>query len=248
MSKVRVLGLAAGALLLFGIQQIAGAATAAAEDNPAEMSAATGGIDKATYHERQGQGRGNIYGSQGVIGHTPVVRRGYYGASGHRPHNYAHRYYRSRFGAANGDYRAAGYNSRYYARRNYPTRAVVANSYYGSTGSYSQYYSRRYYPTRPAVANSFFGSTSYYPQYYSHRYYPTRPAAVDGYYAASGYYPQYDSRRYYPTQPVGAAVASTDLFAPTNWRASCVNGRVCTGGYSYNRGVPICRGWAACNY
>ncbi len=35
MSKVKVLGLAAGALLLFGVQQIAGAATAAAQDNPA---------------------------------------------------------------------------------------------------------------------------------------------------------------------------------------------------------------------
>jgi hypothetical protein len=249
MSKVRVLGLAAGALLLFGVQQIAGAATAAAQDNPAEVSAATDGVDKATYHERQGQGRGNIYGSQGVIGHTgAAVAHGYYSAAGRRPHYHAHRYYRPRFDAARGYYGAAGYNSRYYARRYYPTRAVVADSSYGSTGYYPQYYSHRYYPTRPAAADSLFGSTSYSPQYYSHRYYPARPAAVDGYSAASGYYPQYNSRRYYPTQPVGAAVASTDLFAPTNWRAGCVNGMVCTGGYSYHRGVPICRGWAACNY
>ena len=243
MSMVKVLGLAAGALLLLSVQQIAGSATAAAQDNPAEMSATTGGVDKATYHGREA--RGNIYGSQGVIGHTPLVRRGYYGASGHRYHNYAHRYYRSRFGA-NGYYGAAGYYPRHYAHRYYPSRAIVADSYYGSTGYYPQYYAHRYYP-RPAVANSYFGSTGYYPQYYSHRYYP-RPAAANSYFGSTGYYPQYYSHRYYPTQPVGAAVASTDLFAPTNWRAGCVNGLVCTGGYYYRRGVPICRGWAACNY
>ena len=197
-----------------------------------------------------GRGTAIFMGARVSLGTRVLLwPHGYYGAAGRRPHYHAHRYYRPRFDAARGYYGAAGSNSRYYARRYYPTRAAVADPYYGSTGYYSQYYSRRYYPTRPAVADSLFGSTSYYPQYYSHRYYPTRPAAVDGYYAASGYYPQYDSRRYYPTQPVGAAVASTDLFAPTNWRASCVNGRVCTGGYSYNRGgVPICRGWAACNY
>jgi len=238
MSKVRVLGLAAGALLLFGVQQIAGAATAAAQDNPAEMSAPTGAVDKAAYSERRGQGRGNIYGSQGVIGHSgSAVRHGYYGASGHRTHSYAHRYYRPRYGA--GYYGASGYNSRYYAHRYYPARAAVADSYFGSTGYYPQYYSHRYYPTRPAAADSYFGSTSYYPQYYSRRYYPARPAVADSYYGSTGYY---------PTQPVGAAVASTDPFAPTNWRAGCVNGVVCTGGYSYRRGVPICRGWAACNY
>ena len=151
MSKVRVLGLAAGALLLFGVQQIAGAATAAAQDNPAEMSAPTGAVDKAAYSERRGQGRGNIYGSQGVIGHSGAVRRGYYGASGHRTHSYAHRYYRPRYGAATGYYGAAGYNSRYYAHRYYPARAAVADSYFGSTGYYPQYYSHRYYPTRPAA-------------------------------------------------------------------------------------------------
>ena len=248
MSKVKVLGLAAGALLLFGVQQIAGAATASAQDNPAEMSAATGGVDKATYSERRGQGRGNIYGSQGVIGHTGAVRHGYYGAAGHRTRYYAHRYYRPRYGAANGYYGASRYYPRYYAHRYYPARAAVADSYYGSTGYYPQYYSHRYYPTLPAVAESYFGSTSYYPQYYSHRYYPTRPVVADSYYGSTGYYPQYYSHRYYPAQPVGAAVASTDLFAPTNWRAGCVNGVVCTGGYYYRRGVPICRSWAACNY
>ena len=117
MSKVRVLGLAAGALLLFGVQQIAGAAMAAAQDNPAEVSAATGGTGKA---------RGNIYGSQGIIGHTPVAHRGYYGASGHGPHNYAHRYYRPRFSAASGYYGAARYYPRHYARRYYPAGAAVA--------------------------------------------------------------------------------------------------------------------------
>ncbi len=222
MSTARVLGLAAAALLSLGVQQIAGAATASAQDNPAETSAATGGVDKAAYSERRAQGHGNIYGSQGVIGHTGAVRHGYYGAAGHRTRYYAHRYYRPRYGAANGYYGASRYYPRYYANRYYPARAAVADSYYGSTGYYPQYYSHRYYPTLPTVAESYFGSTSYYPQSYS--------------------------RRYYPAQPAGTAVASTDLFAPTNWRAGCVNGVVCTGGYSYRRGVPICRGWAACNY
>jgi hypothetical protein len=219
MSKRKVLGLAAGALLLLGVQQIAGAATAAAQGNPAELSAATGGVDKAAY-------RGNIYGSQGVIGHTDAPqrteapRRGYYGASRIRHHYYAHRSYR-------------GY--------------AVSRRYYGAA-RYPRFYANRYYQARPAVADSYFGSTSYYPQYYSHRYYPTRPAAADSYFGSTASYSQYYSNRYYPTQPVGAALASTDLFAPTNWRAGCVNGMVCTGGYSYHRGVPICRGWAACNY
>ncbi len=248
MSKVRVLGLAAGALLLFGVHHIAGAATAAAQDNPAEASAATGGIDKATYHERQGQARGNIYGSQGVIGHTPDARPGYYGASGHHPHNYAHRYDRSRFGAARGYYGAARYYPRHYAHRYYPARAAVADSYYGSTGYTPQYYSHRYYPTRPAVANSYFGLTSSWSQYYSQRNYAARAAVADPYYGSTSSYPQYYSHRYYPAQPGGTAVASTDLFAPTNWRAGCVNGRICTGGYSYYRRVPVCRSWAACNY
>ena len=239
MSKRKVLGLAAGALLLLGVQQIAGAATAAAQGNPAELSAATSGVDKAAY-------RGNIYGSQGVVGQADAPKRGYYGASRPRHHYHAHRSYRGRDAVSRGYYGAARY-PRFYAHRYYQARPAVADTY-GSTSYDPRYYSRRYYPTRPAVADAYYGSTGYYSQYYAHRYYPTRPAAVDGSYGASGYYPQYYSHRYYPTQPVGAAVASTDLFAPTNWSAGCVNGRICTGGYSYHRGVPICRSWAACNY
>ena len=188
MSKRKVLGLAAGALLLLGVQQIAGAATAAAQGNPAELSTATSGVDKAAY-------RGNIYGSQGVVGQADAPQRGYYGASRPRHHYHAHRSYRG--------------------------RDAVSRGYYGAAR---------------------------YPRFYAHRYYQARPAVADAYYGSTGYYSQYYAHRYYPTQPVGAAVASTDLFAPTNWSAGCVNGRICTGGYSYHRGVPICRSWAACNY
>ena len=237
MSKAKVLGLAAGALLLLGVHQIAGAARAAAEENPAGTSADQTDVAKAAYYERHATGRrsGNIYGSQGVIAHAPVARRGYYGA-GVRPHHYAHRYYRSR-----GYYGATGYRPQYYAHRYYPSRPVAGDGYYGATGYYPQYYAHRYYPTRPVVSADSYGSAAYYPQYYSRRYYPARSVVAPGYSGAAGY-----------AVAPGAPVATTDplssVFAPTNWSSSCVNGRVCTGGYYYRGGIPMCRAWAACNY
>ena len=211
MSKGKGLGWAAAALLLFGVYQAAGAATAAAQEIPGGMAAARAGLDKTASYERRAEHRGNVYGSHGVIGHTEV-KRGYYGAAARRP---AHRYYR------HGSY-GRGYHPGYYAHRYYPARPVVAGGYYGAGGYYSQYYAHRYYP---------------------------RPAPVDAYYGAAGYYPQYYGRGYYQTEPVGAAAPGSigSIFAPTNWSASCVNGRICTG-YSYYRGVPMCRTWAACNY
>ena len=149
MSKGRVLGLAAGALLLLGVQLIAGAATAAAEDNPAEISAATGGVDRATYHERQGQGRGNIYGSQVLSGIrtfcaadtmgrqvtvTTIPRIAITDPALAQPTEITARQV------------TALVTMRVRTLSDSP---VVADSYYGSTGSYSQYYSHRYYPTRP---------------------------------------------------------------------------------------------------
>ncbi len=203
MSKRKVFGLAAAALLAFGIQQIAGAVRAAAEDSQAGASDAQPSVARAVYNEgRPSERHGNIYGSHGVVGQGPVARRGFYGAVGHRPHYYAHRYYRP--------------------------RAFAGGGYYGA---------RRYNP-----------------RYYAHRYYPARPVVAGGYYGATGYYPQYYAQSYNPAQPVygdGVAVATTSpfnsVFAPTNWSAACVNGRVCTRAY-YRRGVPMCRSWAACNY
>jgi hypothetical protein len=227
MSKRKALGLAAAALLAFGVQQISGAVTAAAQETRAESSDDQPSIARAAYNERRpAERRGNVYGAHGVIGHTNEGRRGYYGAAGHRSHNYAYapRYYRPRTYAGRGYYGAAGYYPRSYARRYYPARPVVADGYYGSTSYYPQYYSRHYYP-RPVVADGYSGSTSYFPQYYANRDYPV----------GSGY-------------GDGAAVASTSsIFTPTNWSAACVNGRVCTSSY-YRGGVPICRSWAACNY
>jgi Ni/Co efflux regulator RcnB len=225
MSKRKVLGLAAAALLAFGVQQISGAVTAAAQETRAESSDDQPSIAKAVYNERRAtERRGNVYGAHGVIGHTNEARRGYYGATGHRSHSYAPRYYRPRTYAGRGYYGAAGYYPRSYARRYYPARPVVSDGYYGSTSYYPQYYSRHYYP-RPVVADGYSGSTSYFPQYYANRDYPVRPGYGDG-----------------------AAVASTSsIFTPTNWSAACVNGRVCTSSY-YSGGVPICRSWAACNY
>ena len=226
MSKRKVFELAAAALLAFGVQQISGVVTAAAQGTRAESSDDQPSIAKAVYNERRPtEKRGNVYGAHGVVGHTNEAQRGYYGAAGHRSHNYAHRYYRPRAFAGRGYYGAAGYYPRSYAHRYYPTRPVVADGYYGSTSYDSQYYSRRYYPTRPVVADGYNGSTSYFPQYYANRDYPVRPGYGDG-----------------------AAVASTSsIFTPTNWSAACVNGRVCTSSY-YRGGVPICRSWAACNY
>ncbi len=202
MSKGKILGLAAAALLSIGVQQIAGAATAAAQDVPAETSAAPATVATAAY-------RGNIYGSHGVIGHIEdPATSGENGATPHRYHHrqhYGHRYYRHHF---------------YGARRYYP-----------------RFYAHRYYPR-------YYGAARYYPPYYGRRYYP-RPVAVSGYYGGAGYYPQYYSRGYYPGQPV---VATTNPLAPTNWGAACYGGRVCTGGYTYYRGVPVCSAWAACNY
>ena len=225
MSKRKVLGLAAAALLAFGVQQISGAVTAAAQETRAESSDDQPSIAKAVYNERRPtERRGNVYGAHGVVGHTNEARRGYYGAAGHRSHNYAPRYYRSRTYAGRGYYGAAGYYPRSYTRRYYPARPVVADGYYGSTSYYPQYYSRHYYP-RPVVADGYSGSTSYFPQYYANRDYPVRPGYGDG-----------------------AAVGGTSsIFTPTNWSAACVNGRVCTSSY-YRGGVPICRSWAACNY
>jgi Ni/Co efflux regulator RcnB len=225
MSKRKVLELAAAALLAFGVQQVSGAATAAAQEPRAESSDDQPSIARAVYNERRPtERRGNVYGAHGVVGHTNEGRPGYYGAAGHRSHSYAHRYYRPRSFAGRGYYGAAGYYPRSYAHRYYPTRPVAADGYYGSTSYYPQYYSRRYYP-RPVVADGYNGSTSYFPQYYAQRDYPVRPGYGDG-----------------------AAVATTSsIFTPTNWSAACVNGRVCTSSY-YRGGVPICRSWAACNY
>jgi len=228
MSKRKVLELAAAALLAFGVQQISGAATAAAQETQAGSSDDQPSIAKAVYNERRpAEKRGNIYGAHGVIGHTDEARRGYYGAAGHRSHHYAHRYYRP--------------------------RAFAGGGYYGAAGHYPRSYAHRYYPARPAVADGYYGSTSYYPQYYAHRYYPAaQPVIADVYYGSTG--SQYYARRYYPARPGygdRAAVATTSplgsIFAPTNWSAACVNGRVCTSAY-YRGAVPICRSWAACNY
>ena len=108
MSKRKVLGLAAAALLAFGVQQISGAVTAAAQETRAESSDDQPSIAKAVYNERRpAERRGNVYGAHGVIGQTNEARRGYYGATGHRSHNYAPRYYRSRTYAGRGYYGAA---------------------------------------------------------------------------------------------------------------------------------------------
>jgi hypothetical protein len=231
MSSGKGLGLAAGALLLLS-GQIAGAAPAAAQENSAGTQAVQGGVDKAAYYERRTTARaGNIYGSHGVIGHTPGARRGgYYGAAVHGPRNYAHRYYRPRAFAASGYYGAAATYPRYYGRRYYAARPVVAPEYYGSTGDFSQYYARRYYSARADLAPQYYGSTGYFPQYGAQRYSPTYPVAATGAAAAS-----YDP-------------LSSFFGTATNWSAGCVNGRVCVGGYHYRGGVPICRNWAACNY
>ena len=227
MSSGKGLGLAAGALLLLS-SQIAGAAPAAAQENSAGTQAVQGGVDKAAYYERRTTARtGNIYGSHGIVGHTPGARRGgYYGAAVHGPRNYAHRYYRPRAFASGGYYGAAATYPRYYGRRYYAARPVVAPEYYGSTGDFSQYYARRYYSARADLAPQYYGST--------------------------GYFPQYGAQRYSPTYS-GAATASYDPLSSffgtaTNWSAGCVNGRACVGGYHYRGGVPICRNWAACNY
>jgi hypothetical protein len=221
MSKRKVLGLAAAALLAFGVQQIAGAAKAAAQEAQSGAPEAQASVSKAVYNERRPVDRhGNVYGAHGVIGHTNEARRGYYGAAGHRPHSYAHHYYRPR---------------------------AYAGGYYGAARYYPRTYAHRYYPARPVVGTEYYGSTGYYPQYYAHRYYP-RPVGADSYYSAEVYAPQYYGQRYYGT---GSAVAATSplgsIFAPTNWSAACVNGRVCTSAY-YRGGVPVCRSWAACNY
>jgi Ni/Co efflux regulator RcnB len=229
MSKRKVLELAAAALLAFGVQQISGAATAAAQETKAESSDDQPSIAKAVYNERRPtERRGNIYGAHGVIGRSDEARRGYYGAAGRRSHHYAHRYYRPRAFAGRGYYGAAGYYPRSYAHRYYRTRPVVADGYYGSTSYYPQFYAHRYYPTRPVAADGDNGSGSYFPQYYAHRYYRARPGYGDGAAVAT-------------TSPLGS------IFAPTNWSTACVNGRVCTSAY-YRGAAPICRSWAACNY
>ena len=225
MSKRKVFEVAAAALLAFGVQQISGAVTAAAQETRAESSDDQPSIAKAVYNERRStERRGNVYGAHGVVGHTNETQRGYYGAAGHRSRSYARRYYRPRAFAGRGYYGAAGYYPRSYAHRYYPTRPVVADGYYGSTSYDSQYYSHRYYP-RPVIADGFSGSTSYFPQYYANRDYPVRPGYGDG----------------------AAVAGASSIFTPTNWSAACVNGRVCTNSY-YRGGVPICRSWAACNY
>ena len=135
-----------------GVQQIAGAATAAA-DQPERRRIQTD-VAKAACHERRATGRryrGNIYGSQGVVAHAPApaaagttarpapaltitriatyrgrdaVSRGYYGASArYRPQYYAHRYYPARARPQPTDITAQQATTRrYYARRYYPTR------------------------------------------------------------------------------------------------------------------------------
>ena len=85
MSKRKVFELAAAALLAFGVQQISGAVTAAAQETRAESSDDQPSIAKAVYNERRPtEKRGNVYGAHGVVGHTNEAQRGYYGAAGHR--------------------------------------------------------------------------------------------------------------------------------------------------------------------
>ena len=80
MSKVKVLGLAAGALLLFGVQQIAGAATAAAEDNPAEIRPPRAASIMRPI-TTTGAGAAISMEARVLSGIRAVARRGYYGAS-----------------------------------------------------------------------------------------------------------------------------------------------------------------------
>lgn len=207
MSVAKVLGLALGASLLFGLPQIAVASPTETSNGATETPAAQDNLVPATYSGRRTTG--NIYGSHGVIGHNdavqhgPVghaspVRRGYYGAA--RPRYHAHRYY-----------------GPHYARRYYSPRSVVAGGYYGaaryrpyrqgyyaplpliSLGDYAatdnRYYGQGYYSSSAVAGSAYYGAAGYRPDYYSHRYYP-RPSA---YYGASGYSP-YNSQGYYPTR------------------------------------------------
>ena len=236
MGSGKSLGLAAAALFLLGIQ-MAAPAPAAAQDDPAAAPAAEPSTDRSTYYERRTTARtGNIYGSHGVIGHITPRHGGYYAAR-RAPRTYAHGSYR----------RYAGHG--YSAPRHYP-----------------RYYARHYYPARPLAAPQSYGSATYAPQYYAQRSYPVpaQPLAGSQYYGSATYAPQYYARRSYPVaaQPLagsqyngstGAAFAVNDpvsslLGTATNWRAGCVNGRICTGGTYYRGSVPICRGWTACNY
>ena len=115
MSKQKFLGLAAGALLLFGVQQVAGAASAAAQDDPAETSAATGAVGEQGGLSRQRLWKPRCYRPDGIRSHgsstarvlrrvTPsssLFRACYYrprywivpAPPGYYPGNYAHRYY-----------------------------------------------------------------------------------------------------------------------------------------------------------
>ena len=228
MSNGKSLGLAAAALFLLGLQ-IAAPAPAAAQDDPAP--AAQPSTDRGTYYERRTTARtGNIYGSHGVIGHVAPRRGGYYAAR-RAPRAYAHGSYRPR----------------------------SSRGYYAATRRYPQHYARRYYPAIPGAAPQYYGTTAYAPQYYARRSYPVpaQPLAAPAtpqYYGSTAYAPPYDARRSYPGYPAtGATVVTNDpvsslLGTATNWRAGCVNGRICTGGVYYRGSVPICRGWAACNY
>lgn len=227
MKSGKCLGLAAAALLLLGVQAV-GSAPAAAQD--AEGASEQAGADRPAYTERRTTARGgNIYGSHGVIGHLAPRRGGYY-AAGRHPHAYARRAYRPR--VAHGYYGATRHSYRHYARRHYPGQPL-APRYAAGPGSYP-FYARRYAPAQPA------------PQYYG-------PSVYAPQYGATGYAPQYYARRSYPAQPSGPAFATSDPFSSflgtaTNWRSACVNGRICVGGVYYRGGIPICRGWAACNY
>ena len=123
MSKMKLLGLALGASLLFGLQQMAAAAPVTAPANR-EMKAAQSNVAEPAYYARRTTvRRGNIYGRNGVIGQTTVVRRGGYG----------HRYYGRGYG--HGYYGRSYYGRGYYGRPYYGPAAVATGAAVLGTGA-----------------------------------------------------------------------------------------------------------------
>ncbi len=217
MSMVKVLGLALGASLLFGLQQIAVASPTETSNGATETPAAQDDVVQATYsgrrtttgniygshgvvgHSDAGVQHGNIYGSHGVVGRAAPVRRGYYGAARYRPHYYAHRYYAPRAVAAGGYYGAARY--RPYDQRYYAPRPLLSLGDYAATDN--RYYGQGYYPSSAVAGSEYYGAAGYRPYHSSHRYYP-RP---DPYYGTAGYSPY--AQGYYRARPAAPGYYGT---------------------------------------